>query len=115
MSKDLPGTRRRMRRGRHRLALITASPLVVCGLATPPGAAARGRSRHEGPALIPGNLLISRSVYTPADIGPGVTVLPPGCMSGCAVANTNGEYPLCSTTISRMVASASRRGSSWIS
>ncbi|HWH09815.1 MAG TPA: hypothetical protein VG165_01700, partial [Solirubrobacteraceae bacterium] len=45
--------------------------------------------------LLPGQLLISRSVYTepPSNIVPGVTVLPPGCTSGCATATTDATYP----------------------
>src|SRR5262249_3102285 len=43
----------------------------------------------------PGNLVVSRSVYTgtPGLLQPGVTVLPPGCTSGCATAVSDGSYP----------------------
>jgi hypothetical protein len=60
----------------------------------------------------PGTLVLSRSVYvgTPSLLVPGVTVLPPGCVTGtvnvpliaggtapvavaCAVANSDGTYP----------------------
>jgi hypothetical protein len=48
-----------------------------------------------GVPLLPGQLLISRSVYgdSPSSIQPGVTVLPPGCTSGCATATTDATYP----------------------
>jgi hypothetical protein len=43
----------------------------------------------------PGDLFVSRSVYdnNPANVQAGTTVLPPGCVSGCAVANSDGTYP----------------------
>jgi hypothetical protein len=58
-----------------------------------PGASAAPRSLPL--PLFPGNLLVSRSVYVnnPDAITPGVTVLPPGCTTGCAVANANAAYP----------------------
>jgi hypothetical protein len=44
--------------------------------------------------LKPGNLLVSRSVYTDdSGIVAGVTVLPPGCTSGCLKAVAGGTYP----------------------
>jgi hypothetical protein len=48
-----------------------------------------------GVQLWPGNLLVSRSVYdnNPNNVTAGVTVLPPNCVSGCAVANAGGTYP----------------------
>ena len=38
---------------------------------------------------------MSRSVYDArgVDLVPGVTVLPPGCTRGCAVASDDGTYP----------------------
>ncbi len=42
----------------------------------------------------PGNLLLSTSVYSPADIQPGVTELPPGCTGGgCKPAVADGAFP----------------------
>jgi hypothetical protein len=42
----------------------------------------------------PGNLVVSRSVYEDSvTIVPGVTVLPPGCVTGCATAVNDGTYP----------------------
>jgi hypothetical protein len=44
--------------------------------------------------LQPGNLLVSRSVYeNNSGIVAGSTELPPGCVSGCALANADGTYP----------------------
>ncbi|MGB9171843.1 MAG: hypothetical protein WCC35_09645, partial [Bradyrhizobium sp.] len=46
--------------------------------------------------FLPGNLLLSRSVYdSPANIiTPGVTQLPPGCTPGnCVTATADGTYP----------------------
>jgi hypothetical protein len=44
--------------------------------------------------FIPGNLVVSRSVYdnNPNNVSVGET-LPPGCTSGCGVATNNGTYP----------------------
>ena len=58
--------------------------------------AAQASQPHLGfgsPRLDPGNLLVSTSQYREADIQPGVTVLPPGCTSGCATATADGAYP----------------------
>ena len=44
--------------------------------------------------FIPGNLVVSRTVYdnNPANVSVGET-LPPGCTSGCVAATNNGTYP----------------------
>jgi hypothetical protein len=44
--------------------------------------------------FIPGNLVVSRTVYdnNPANISVGES-LPPGCTSGCVAATNNGTYP----------------------
>ena len=44
--------------------------------------------------FIPGNLVVSRSVYdnNPNNVTVGET-LPPGCTSGCGSATNNGTYP----------------------
>src|SRR5262249_23352375 len=46
------------------------------------------------PFLFFGNLLVSGSVYQSDSslLIPGVMVLPPGCMTGCAVATNDGTY-----------------------
>jgi hypothetical protein len=81
------------RPARRRLALILA-PLTAVSLVA--GNAA-GASAHVGGRswFRPGNLVVSRSVYvgTPGLLQPGVTVLPPGCTSGCVVAHSDGSYP----------------------
>jgi hypothetical protein len=76
-----------------------AAALALAGLSAPARAAApaglAGLASLEGltTPLLPGNLLISRSVYTPATLVPNTTVLPPGCFSACARATTDGTYP----------------------
>ncbi len=71
------------------LTVLTGSTLIA---ATSAGAAAHGPG---GTYLEPGNLLVSGSVYdnNPSILTPGVTVLPPGCTTGCAVATNDGSYP----------------------
>ena len=63
---------------------------VVC-LAMSAGASASSGDGHD---FVPGNLLVSRSVYdgSPSTVQVG-DVLPPGCLSGCATATANGTYP----------------------
>ncbi len=59
-----------------------------------PAQADRRDHGHRGFGLIPGNLLLSTSEYSPADITPGVTELPPGCTgSNCSTAIADGTYP----------------------
>jgi hypothetical protein len=87
----------RGRRAAWRRALrLTASvgcALAMCGLASSAQADAWHHG-HGGAPLIPGNLLLSTSYYSPADIQPGVTELPPGCAgSNCAPAVADGAYP----------------------
>ncbi len=71
------------------LALITGGSAIAGNVG--------GSPAHAGERswFLPGNLVVSRSVYvgTAATITPGVTVLPPGCTSGCAFASNNGSYP----------------------
>jgi hypothetical protein len=71
------------------LTVLTGSTLVA---ATSAGASAHGPG---GTSLEPGNLLVSGSVYdnNPSILTPGVTVLPPGCTTGCVVATNDGSYP----------------------
>ena len=54
-----------------------------------------GASAGGSDFFVPGNLVLSTSVYdnNPANVQAGVTVLPPGCTSGCATATTDGSYP----------------------
>src|ERR1700735_3716291 len=71
------------------VALLARGPAPAAGAS---GASAHARSV---PWFLPGNLVVSRSVYTgtPAILQPGVTVLPPDCTSGCTVASNDGSYP----------------------
>src|SRR6476659_4647759 len=65
--------------------------LVVASLVIAAAAQARSRGRDEAS---PGTqLLVSGSRYREADLQPGVTVLPPGCTTGCATATADGAYP----------------------
>ena len=70
------------------LAVAAGGPVIA---ATGASAASHG----HGGLLQPGNLLVSGSVYDndPGLLTPGVTVLPPGCTSGCVTATNDGSYP----------------------
>jgi hypothetical protein len=83
-----------MSKTRWRIAVPLAAGLVASALGVVPGASAAARLRPAD-FLLPGNLLVSRSVYVnnPDAIVPGTTVLPPGCTTGCAVANADAGYP----------------------
>jgi hypothetical protein len=85
MSKQQP------RSLRATTARASAALAVGCTLALLAPAVAGAHDR----GLAPGNLLISRSVYTrDADIQPGVTQLPPNCTAGnCGTAVADGAYP----------------------
>ena len=80
-------------------ARAVASALAVTVALAAPAQAHQGRD-HRGSGdrhafLTPGNLLLSRSFYTPADIQAGVTQLPPGCTAGnCVTATAGGAYPV---------------------
>ena len=62
--------------------------VFAAALLAPAAAQAAG-----SPTMKPGNLLVSGSDYRGAEISPGVTVLPPGCTTGCVTANAGGTYP----------------------
>jgi hypothetical protein len=90
-----PSTARRARwRGTLPLALSAAAGLSLLG-ATSASAAAQPAHFGEGGYLAAGNLLVSRTAYADqaSAIVPGVTVLPPGCTSGCALASADAAYP----------------------
>jgi hypothetical protein len=77
----------------HRLLAAAGCALALGGLASAAQAHSR-RGDAGGSQLVPGNLLLSTSVYSPADIEPGVTQLPPGCTgSACQTAIADGAYP----------------------
>lgn len=75
---------------RLRPALLLAVTALGAVLAAP----ARADDNRFG-SLEPGNLLVSRSVYSgsPSLLTPGSTILAPGCLSACVFANTDGAYP----------------------
>lgn len=87
-------TRNRRRRNTVVALLATAG---VAGAALAAVATATPASAHESDSyFLPGNLLVSRSVYV-GDAGTvtaGRTQLPPGCSGGCVAANADGTYPL---------------------
>jgi hypothetical protein len=70
--------------------LATLPALPALALAGPAHGA--GGPRHDG-FLLPGNLLVSTSVYRDPGIVAGQTVLPPGCTAGCVTATAGGDYP----------------------
>ena len=85
---------RALARGRARRLLVGAGCLLAMCVAAAPAQADRFDHGHRGFGLIPGNLLLSTSEYTPADITPGATQLPPGCTgSNCVTAIADGTYP----------------------
>jgi hypothetical protein len=59
------------------------------------GAGAGAPAQADGPhKLMPGNLLVSRSVYeNDANLTAGSTLLPPGCTTECVHASAGGAYP----------------------
>ncbi len=90
--------RRPARPARMLAALPVAALLAGTALAVPAQAAAgHAAAPADGPpghGLTPGDLLVSGSTFTTEpDIVAGQTVLPPGCTTGCAVANAGGAYP----------------------
>jgi hypothetical protein len=68
-----------------------AATALLCGFALSSSALAD----DEDADFRPGNLLVSRVVYdnNADNVVAGVTVLPPGCVSGCATAVAGGTYP----------------------
>ena len=79
---------------RPRVPLLLALAAISGSLIAATGASAASAGDHGG-FLRPGNLLVSGSVYAsdPGLLTPGVTVLPPGCTSGCVTATNDGTYP----------------------
>ncbi len=90
----LPTPASKRRRGRASLA---ASAALAAGILAAVGATG-GSPAHAAnhPWFLPGNLVVSRSVYvgTAGLIQPGVTQLPAGCVgANCAPAVADGSYP----------------------
>jgi hypothetical protein len=87
------------RSGRRMLAGRVAPILALTALGVGFGASAQADGGHFPPPggghpLVPGNLLVSGSVYEndPSLIA-GVTQLPAGCVTGCTPASAGGAYP----------------------
>ncbi|MGZ4230574.1 MAG: hypothetical protein ACXVVQ_04015 [Solirubrobacteraceae bacterium] len=68
-------------------------PVIVVMASLVAAATAQARSRARDERSSGAQLLVSGSRYREADIQPGVTVLPPGCTTGCATATADGAYP----------------------
>ena len=93
-----PRLRRTSRRSwlTPRSAALALAPLCGAALIAAGATGAHARTSDDGGRFfIPGNLVVSRSVYTGTAglLQAGVTVLPPGCTSGCATAVSDGTYP----------------------
>jgi hypothetical protein len=68
--------------------------LAATGVLAMLGGSATAHAQRDDAHFLPGNLVVSRSVYNDNHtIKAGVTVLPPNCVSGCAVATNDGSYP----------------------
>jgi len=87
---------REVRQRKSRASLRIASAVAVASLsltALTITSASGSPSAHESQNLLPGNLLVSRSVYVNDS---GLTVgatLPPNCTTGCVTAVNDGTYP----------------------
>jgi hypothetical protein len=83
------------RRSRWRIALALGVAALTCGSVATAASASASPRNGQGSFLRPGNLLVSGSYYdvNPDVLVPGVTVLPPGCTSGCVTATNNAAYP----------------------
>jgi hypothetical protein len=80
---------------RHPRALALAATLSATAAVAALPATAAADQNDQGHPLIPGNLLVSSSVYgTGPTIVPGTTQLPPGCAAAnCVTATADGTYP----------------------
>jgi hypothetical protein len=70
-------------------AVVASLSLTTLAVTTASGSP----TNHDSHRLVPGNLLVSRSVYSDVSGLTAGAVLPPGCSTGCAVATTDGTYP----------------------
>jgi hypothetical protein len=83
------------RHPRWRVTLALAAAVLTGGSLAAATSASASQRGGQGSFLRPGNLLVSGSYYNldPDILGPGKTVLPPGCTSGCVTATNDGTYP----------------------
>jgi hypothetical protein len=90
---------RSKRSGRPVLTRTIALTFALTALGAGFDTAAQADSGHfpqagGGHSLVPGNLLVSRSVYqNDPSLTAGVTELPAGCLTGCVPAKAGGSYP----------------------
>src|SRR5262249_43050587 len=91
----LPAKPVALRRTRWRVTVVSTLAVLTTGALMAAANAGAAAQDPGPPFLFPGNLLVSGSVYQsdPSLLTPGVTVLPPGCTTGCAVATNDGTYP----------------------
>ena len=82
-----------MKRFERACARRLVLPVILLMASLVATAAAQARSHGRDGSSAGTQLEISGSRYREADIQPGVTVLPPGCTSGCATATADGAYP----------------------
>ena len=82
--------------GRRAFARTAAVTLALTALGAGLGASAQADPGHFPPgggssSLVPGNLLVSRSVYeNDPNLVAGVSELPAGCTTGCTPASAGG-------------------------
>jgi hypothetical protein len=77
---------------RARTGTLVLATAALGGLLVVPAHADDGFGDRA--ALRPGNLLVSASVFKDdPSVVAGSTLLPPGCVTGCAVATASGSYP----------------------
>ena len=84
-----------IKRARAGVAAFATALCAAAGLAAISGPAHASADKAGSGKLIPGNLLVSESVYTKApNIVAGQTQLPPGCSgTNCVTAVADGNYP----------------------
>jgi hypothetical protein len=83
----------RARAGTAAAVTVLCTAFAAVAAAGPAGATSPGLPGFDG-GFVPGNLLVSGSVYAGnPGIVAGQTQLPPGCTAGCVTATAGGGYP----------------------